>query len=134
MTKGLLTLEKEWKSSKLNIRAEDKKDIFECWRIKKGARFPFSSNKLTASSNFLDSLFGFLAEDFGFNYNRDLGENSLSEDLKEPLDWCHLIININLTDLVTSITGAVSLFFSACLRVASDTRVHSLSRLTVGVY
>jgi len=43
-----------------------------------------------------------------------------------------LKLNVRLTDLVTSITGALSLDFSAAFLVCSETSDHNLSVLTVG--
>ncbi len=91
----------------------------------------WSSSQDANSTSFLDSLLSSLGEDLSFHNHGDLGKNSFAEHLEITL--MKLLLK-DLTALVTSITGALSLEAWAFFLVSSETMDHSLSRLTVGVW
>jgi hypothetical protein len=90
-----------------------------------------SSGKDGNTTGFLDSLFSSSGEGLSLDDEGDLRELTLSEYLEVALFSFRYIIYF--TALVTSITGTLSLFFSAFCLVYSDTRDHNLSTFTVGL-
>ena len=111
-------------------------------------RSEFSCDENAGTTGLLDSLLGGLGEKLGLDDDWDLWHDTLSENLEVALfhkklikfSYLYLIINWEeplslkgvLTDLVTSITGALSLALEAAFLVASETRDQSLSVLTDG--